>query len=458
MFIFIAFLVVGFFEVGVRVKMAEALNNRLNFSNIGDNSGSCNPPAGFIPIQNAEDLRNIDNDLQGNYFLCNDIYLSDEFIPLTGIEGSEGFRGILEGNHETIHNLNINLPKGGPTFFAGAGLFRLINEEGEVRNLNLKNPKINGEDKSAGVIAAHLFGKIHNCSISSSSFGNSYVINEARVGGMVGNLHETGEIEDSYVAKNVLVYGLFSGGLAGQIWGGKVIRSGAEATVYGLGRAGGLVSWSQQYGDILPEIRESYATGDVTSLQQHFHSDAGGLVGFNAAGIISESYATGNVIGKVAGGLVGLNHSFSEAQNGQIQNSYASGNVVGSEISGGFVGQNTGVIEKSYSLGQVMAGSSEEINIVIGGFTGFNDPSYGFGLIISSFFNRDNNPGLPFNDPEGGNVGRTEVELQSLSTYTSDLPENEAWDMTYTNNPSQTVWKLAFPDGSDFPVLDWQLP
>ena len=87
----------------------------------------------------------------------------------------------------------------------------------------------------------------------------------------------------------------------------------------------------------------------------------GGLVGLNLEGIVSSSYASGNVSGNTSvGGLVGGNL-------GSVSNSYTSANVTGNMSVGGLVGShNHGTVDHSYSTGSV---TGEEN---VGGLVGFN--------------------------------------------------------------------------------------
>ena len=82
----------------------------------------------------------------------------------------------------------------------------------------------------------------------------------------------------------------------------------------------------------------------------------GGLVGYNLAGMISNSYATGPIVGgsnSFAGGLVGANLS-NESSNPKITNSYSTGSVTGGSgvTLGGLIGEDlaqTGTMQ--YLLG-----------------------------------------------------------------------------------------------------------
>ena len=87
---------------------------------------------------------------------------------------------------------------------------------------------------------------------------------------------------------------------------------------------------------------------------------AGGLVGVQFRGSITNSYAIGNVRGNgiFIGGLVG-------SQSGIIANCYATGNVRGEEDVGGLVGGSRGSIENSFATGDV-SGSGNSIGGLVG--------------------------------------------------------------------------------------------
>jgi hypothetical protein len=72
-------------------------------------------------------------------------------------------------------------------------------------------------------------------------------------------------------------------------------------------------------------------------LNVHSYASAGGIVGYNYNGIITENCtASGNVSSNYyAGGFAGVN-------NGTIEYCTASGNVSSSFYAGGFIGRNSG--------------------------------------------------------------------------------------------------------------------
>ena len=170
--------------------------------------------------------------------------------------------------------------------------------------------------------------------------------------------------------------------------------------------AGGLVG--RNYGG---SITNSYAAGDVsataisTSSSTSSSAHAGGLAGYNSGSILN-SYAAGNVSASsgdhaYAGGLVGYNL-------GSILNSYATGNARATSTSsgsnayaGGLVGYNySGSITNSYATGNVSATSSYS-GAYAGGLVGENDGS------ITNSYATGNVSATSFGSPAdaGGLVG-----------------------------------------------------
>ena len=208
-----------------------------------------------------------------------------------------------------------------------------------------------------------------------------------RVGALFGrSMYMT--VFKSYATGRVTGRGNKVGGLAGESWG-NLIHTYAAVEVSGLnldqpppsppitcpppcalvsGEArstGGLVGLN------LGVINSSYATGDVTGYP------AGGLVGWNSGGFISTSYATGAVTGTTVGGLVGRNDG-----PGRISISYATGRVSGNRDVGGLIGTNASIIAGNYSTGPVSATSSTGSSV--GGLVGANESA--FGRITESYW------------------------------------------------------------------------
>ena len=160
----------------------------------------------------------------------------------------------------------------------------------------------------------------------------------------------------------------YGGGLAGESQG-SIANSSAAVTVTGLTAAsssmGGLVGWNNGAGI----IQDSYATGNVTAGTGS--TRAGGLTAQNN-GRILRSYATGAVSGgnQGVGGLVGFNSSGTPT----IVDSYATGAVTATSFGGGLVGINSvgASIDNSYAAGTVGVTSSTVSTLFGGGLIGSN--------------------------------------------------------------------------------------
>ena len=159
---------------------------------------------------------------------------------------------------------------------------------------------------------------------------------------------------------NVNIKGRTSvGGLVGSSNYGDITNSYATGAIIGNSNVGGLVG-SSNYSN----ITNSYATGFVTG-----ENGVGGLAGWNwDEGNITNSYATGSVTGENGvGGLAGWN-------SGDITNSYATGANIGNSNVGGLVGSSSGDIANSYATGSVI-GSLGDYSIYghsVGGLAGGN--------------------------------------------------------------------------------------
>ena len=146
-------------------------------------------------------------------------------------------------------------------------------------------------------------------------------------------------------------------GLIARTFEASIVRSIGliDAQVEGPGRAGTLV------GENFGVITDSYATGSVLG------SGSGGLVGANY-GTIDSSYSTVAMSGRgYVGGLAASNP-------GTIRASYSTGDVSGGRRVGGLAGHNSGTIIASHASGAVTG------DIQVGGLSGEN-----FGRILASY-------------------------------------------------------------------------
>ena len=201
------------------------------------------------------------------------------------------FTGVFDGNDHKIINLTISDGGADNDFL---GLFGLIEEDGEVRNLGIEDGSISGNE-TVGALVGNNSYSVSNC------YSTASVSGEHIVGGLVGLNY--GTISDCY----------------------------STGDVNGIGSVGGLVGLNvdprPHYG-FDRSISTCYSTGDVSG-----DYVIGGLVGNYFDGTISNCYSTGDVSGeKSVGGLVG--HFF----RGNFSNCHSTGNVNGSEWVGGLIG------------------------------------------------------------------------------------------------------------------------
>ena len=286
---------------------------------------------------------------------------------------STGFRGSFDGGEHTI-TVNIYLPD---QIFVGlfgqineSGRVQNLNIVGSITArevvgglAGLNDGEVTDSSSNVEVTGWFYVGGLMgwNANAVQNSYATGNVSGQRQVGGLIA--HSFGTVQDSHATGNVNSEGS-AGGLIG-INGrdGEIIRSHASGDVESSGsHVGGLVgsSLGAGYGRII----DSHATGDVSG-----YRIVGGLVGFNSITVsIHNSYATGNVTGTrgAVGGLVGTSY-------GAITSSRASGNVTGggSRV-GGLVGTlPDGMVLDSFATGDVSGrmgnvGGSVDIGELIG--------------------------------------------------------------------------------------------
>ncbi len=257
--------------------------------------------------------------LNGYYALAQDLNAAGTTYTksLLGSSSSTTFLGTFAGMGHTISNLAINAA-------GGAGLFGLIGAGSVVRDLGMVGGSIYGANGDVGAIAGRSSGgTINNVYATGMTVGGT-----TRIGGILGYLNG-GTLSNSYSNVTVVGGNSSSGGLVGTN-SGSISNSYAEGEISAGGLVGGLVGTNNAGAS----ITQSYASGNV--IGSFGGSRAGGLVGLNS-GAISYAYATGAVSGdSLVGGLVAWNYP-----GGSISNAYASGNVtlvVNPALSGTYAG------------------------------------------------------------------------------------------------------------------------
>ena len=232
---------------------------------------------GNYTVTSAEGLKNIAKlvneewKLGINITLTADIDLKGiDWTPI-GIDYNHQYTGTFDGGGHTITGLAVT---GSDQY---AGLFGRIGSGGTVKNVTLKEVKIesNNDMSAVGGVAGWSYGNIEYCSVSGSVSSNS------TAGGVVGYQSD-----------------------------GAITGCNSSATVKGMVRAGGVAGATNSGAS----LTGCYATGSV-SVENNTTSAAyaGGVVGSNgASSTLTACYATGSVTGSgsgtvYVGGVTGTN-------------------------------------------------------------------------------------------------------------------------------------------------------
>ncbi len=326
-----------------------------------------------VPIENVDELQAMQDDLDGEYFLANNIDASDTenwndeagFIPVGDRENY--FTGTFDGRGHTISNFYINRD---PDNEHNIGLFGCI-REATVENVGLVDVDITGGCRSGGLVAHSYRSLITNCYATGSVNGLT------AIGGLVGNFN-LGSITNCYASVSV------------------------NGEVYSLGGLVGFINSSS--------ISNCYATGSV-----HGSFEIGGLAGAADNDCsISNSFATGSVNGgHMVGGLIGNN------EDSEVTNCYATGSVNCGFGAGGLIGKNDGsIVTNSYATGSVR--TDREVDY-LGGLVGESEE----GHYTNNFWNTETT-GIDVgtgNGDEDGITGATTEEMQDQATF-----EDVRWD------------------------------
>lgn len=411
------------------------------------------------------------------------------------------FSGVYDGGNYQIANMMINRPGG--SYYNG-----LFNGALELKNINLNDYSITGGSVIGGLAASLSNAAVTNCSVSGTISGdpdinaiaggllgmasgsvnlsncqaNVNIVNTYKTGGLVGDF-----LSDTAVSSliNCSVSGSVTGnpaaGLCISISNGQITQCSTTCQVSSNGHAGGLlvnvdnaiVSNCHTTGSVSclgaegmagglitfssdSQITGCYASGHVQGSEAS-GSYSGGLVaacGASGTGqlsmLINRCYATGNVVGYTAGGLIGnLSPSYGTAT---VSNCYARGNVEGESNTGGFIGEvltfgqpnEMAYLQNCYCTG-------DATSAMPWGSGGFGGWYYGEATLTGCYWNTDNTANTnDFYDLDlPGVIGVTTVQMkypQSVSTFA-------AWDF-------QDIWThdTDHTHNNGYPYLETEAP
>ncbi len=244
-------------------------------------------------IYTPEDMYNVRNDIEGTYYLMNDIDLS-EYENWAPICKSNNVRcGVFEGNGYKITGLSINAKKEYPYEFPSSlGLFAYYN--GTIKNLNLEGninvelgygAPYNVEEINVGGLVGYGNAYIDNCSSNIKiTFGMDGSLDPKlclNVGGLIGFLND-GTIKDCEVVCHINSNLTLEDSSKKTDWRFISSRIGGVA---GYVSSGSIIENSHSSGEIVSIAKSSTGKGFEVS------SYIGGLVGHSGYITVEKCYS-----------------------------------------------------------------------------------------------------------------------------------------------------------------------
>ena len=273
--------------------------------------------AGDVYIDSEEDLISLAERASLDTWSENKTIILNQDLDLTDIEfeGIPIFKGTFDGQDHTIKGLSMENDR------SPQGLFRYVEKEGEIKNLNVEG-KIKAEDskgKVGGIVGSNK-GTIKN-----SQF-NGKVEGKQTVGGIVGINEESGIISNALMEGTV--YGEHQvGGIAGENQG-SILLSENQAKINTIVK-------DNSFSIKELEERDQKRTSSFSPVNIVEIIDVGGIAGLSD-GIIQSSSNYGSIgyeqVGYNIGGIAGR-------QSGYVNDAINHGTIKGRKDIGGVVGQ-----------------------------------------------------------------------------------------------------------------------
>ncbi|MEA1877238.1 MAG: GLUG motif-containing protein, partial [Bacteroidota bacterium] len=292
-------------------------------------------------ITNIEQLYHIKDFLDKHFILMNNLdFQQDSSYSDTGNkpgnisgsgwdsigESSNYFSGSFNGQNYTINNLFIERET---THYIG--LFGYTTTGANIKNTQLTNINISGNQNVGGLCGKTYGTDIDNCHATGESNGSGYV------GGLIGHAGIDSSITNSSFSGDVSSSGSYSGGLIGYGYTVSIYGSFSSGTVVGHNYAAGL-SGLAMYTSL---VEECYSSSDVSG-----DDYVGGLVGWiDAMDEVDNSFSCGAVSGNsYVGGLIGRNNG------GTVTNSFYDTDTSGQSDTGKGTPTSTGGMKNKYTF------------------------------------------------------------------------------------------------------------
>ena len=298
-----------------------------------------------IEIKTEEDLIAIRSNLNNNYILKNDIYLTK---PWQTIGNSENpFAGTLNGDGFSIYNMNVVTNEVTPddtSIEYMVGMFGVLT--GKIKNVTFENYKVSINKTS-------ITNTNYYSLLSSNTKFENLDIHVGLVGLNKGNITDVAMVIDYDIIPETTTSRIRIGGIAGKS-SDKIARCYVEGNIDvtnkdGYIRAGGIAGYVSSNGEISDN---QSATNLTLKMTDEAKINAGGLIGNIECGFITNSLSSGKVTvtntnnkASLVGGLVGLIDNTDpkyDDMSVEILSSYSTSDVTVTGAKGygaGFIGQ-----------------------------------------------------------------------------------------------------------------------
>ncbi len=389
-----------------------------------------------IAISTKQDLLNMALNPDKGYYLTCDISLSgDEWIPI------DMFSGTLDGQGHKIYDFSLKFTINDTNPYVKDSYAFIKNNYGTIKNLTIDYFDISysGRLYYAGALVAKNYGLIDNCTVGASGvnssawssayshFNNNSILRMGLVsacnfeGATIKDCKAYTPLNVKFQAEHLWNYGtnhndmsLYIAQVCGQNIGivegcsskgsisvtGSVYNKNTDYNVVDSNVTGsyafcvgGIVGRNEKVGVVDKSNASVSLSSQVTYGGNGYgkiKSNFGGVVGNNLGNItrcysqftnVSGNFLHNDVTCVGIGGVVGVNQS-----TGNVTNCYSkafSSNAIGI-VTGGFVGNNFGTVQKCYAIDSVFTVEVVTSSWHIGGFAGYNQTSSATRYCIAS--------------------------------------------------------------------------
>jgi filamentous hemagglutinin family protein len=453
----------------LNVNSSSNIRNNISSGNVTSSSRSSSIAAGIGHIYNSDASLNIEsNTINGLVAALNSSSYAGGLVGyFYNFASTASSAPVVISNNSTTTTVSAGRHVGGligQIYGASQTSISGNTSSGNISGLNnvggligdSNGNTINGNHATGYITASTMVGGLIGSNYD-SAISNSYATGDIipasgsgeSVGGLVGNNNGASNISNSYATGSVqtIVHAdsfSYVGGLVGANGYNNISNSYASGAVAGSAHIGGLVGYN------IGNISNSHALGQVQSSA----SNAGGLVGSQENGTISNSYANGNVSSNTEndvyyfGGLVG------HANQASINNSHATGNVntgTTGSYTGGLVGSlsiySNVSFDRNFSTGNVFGGE------LTGGLYGHIATNYDPVMYFSNSYSKGNVSGTYHT---GGLIGYylnsgtlyltntyTTATVTSTAPYSRGALVGTAMDSSGTSYLSNSFWNKS---------------